>query len=419
MTRWVLVYAIALFGCGTRTGLALPLDDGSSGGGPNGSSSGSSASGGPNPQGDGGPRFLPDGAPADGCGDTQTNPANCGACGHDCEGGACVQGVCQPFVLEGEELFPNTIAADGARVYWVNQTDPDYGKPPKSALVRSVSRMGGAPVTLETLTPGIGTSLHQDGKYLYFYRWIQWTVGANPYNGSVTRLCSDGSCPSISLSGPVDDSAWNIALDASRIYFPTSKTGGLSQIDKGGSAPTPAGVFTTFFLNRLAVDDTYVYAVAVPNAAAGQTQPVMAVRFDKTKAGGPEPIMKDLIEGGDVAVDADNVYVTNTKQVFRIAKKGDPTPKALTPELKPGFITIDSDRIYWLEYANPSTGAPSSLHWVRKDGTGLGSMSLANSATYGPGIALDDKALYWVATISGLEPPNPPKGAIIKVVKPL
>jgi hypothetical protein len=414
--RWGLVCALAA--CGSRTPLAI--DDGSSSG-PGGSSSGSSGSsgGGPNPQNYDGGKYLPDGAPVDGCGDTQSSPTNCGACGNDCEGGACVKGVCQPIVLEGDERFPSTLAVDGSKVYWVNQTDPDYGKPPKSAIVRSVSRLGGEPTTLDTLSPGVGSSLHHDGQYLYFYRWVQWTVGDNPYSGSVTRLCADRTCPSKSLSGDVDDYAWQIALDANRIYFPTSKTGGLSQIDKNGSHPSPAGVFTTFFLTRLAVDDAFVYAVAVPNAAAGQTQPVMVVRFDKTKAGAPEPLMKGLIEGGDVLVDPKNLFVSDTKKIYRLTKSATPAVTPITPELKPGFLAMDDSRLYWLEFANKSTGAPSSLHWVRKDGTGLGSMTLAIDATSGPGLVVDDKAIYWVGTLAFLEPPNPPKGAIMKVVKPL
>jgi hypothetical protein len=413
--RWALVCVLALAACGTRT--PLPIDDGAGGGGRGGSSSGSGSSGGPNPQNYDGGKYLPDGAPVNGCGDTQASPSNCGACGHDCEGGGCVQGVCQPVVLEGDESFPSTLAVDGVKVYWVNQTDADYGKPPKSAIVRAAPRRGGEPATLDTLSPGVGSSLHHDGKYLYFYRWVQWTLGDNPYSGAVMRLCDDGTCPSISLSGGVDDYQWEIVLDSSRIFFPTSRTGGLSRIDIGGSKPLPAGVFTTFFLTRLAVDDSFVYAVAVPNAS--QTQPVMVVRFDKTRAGGGEPLMKGLIEGGDVVVDANSVFVSDTKKVYRLTKSATPEVTPLTPELHPGFLAMDADRIYWLEFSNKSTGAPSSLHWVRKDGTGLGSMTLAIDATYGPGLAVDDTAIYWVGTIAFLEPPNPPKGAIMKVVKPL
>src|SRR5262249_9134622 len=161
--------------------------------------------------------------------------------------------------------FPNTLALDDARVYWVNRTDPDYGDPPSSAIVRSMPKRGGERVTLDTLRPGVGTSLHRHGSYLYFYHSIEWTITGTPFQGEVVRVCADGTCPRASLSGPTDDSGWEIALDDADIYFPTNKTGGLSKIDLGGSVPSAVGVFTSFFLSRFAVDDAYVYSIAVPN----------------------------------------------------------------------------------------------------------------------------------------------------------
>src|ERR1700722_18381747 len=38
-------------------------------------------------------------AEASPCGDTQGSPSNCGRCGHDCLGGACSMGACQPIAL--------------------------------------------------------------------------------------------------------------------------------------------------------------------------------------------------------------------------------------------------------------------------------------------------------------------------------
>ena len=48
------------------------------------------------------------------------DPLNCGACGHDCEGGECMQGRCQPVVLgKGDEKgFPSSLVLDTNKVYW-------------------------------------------------------------------------------------------------------------------------------------------------------------------------------------------------------------------------------------------------------------------------------------------------------------
>ena len=32
------------------------------------------------------------------CTDTMTDPKNCGTCGHDCQGGSCATGMCQPLI---------------------------------------------------------------------------------------------------------------------------------------------------------------------------------------------------------------------------------------------------------------------------------------------------------------------------------
>ena len=51
-----------------------------------------------------------------------TSSKNCGACGHDCRGGECLEGVCDPaFVATGQQS-PSGLALDEDYVYWANQT---------------------------------------------------------------------------------------------------------------------------------------------------------------------------------------------------------------------------------------------------------------------------------------------------------
>jgi len=62
------------------------------------------------------------------CIDTHGDPKNCGACGHDCQGGQCQQGACQPVVIAsgfmgttdaGGTIAPTYIAVDANDVYWL------------------------------------------------------------------------------------------------------------------------------------------------------------------------------------------------------------------------------------------------------------------------------------------------------------
>jgi hypothetical protein len=355
-----------------------------------------------------------------GCGDVQSSSANCGACGHDCQGGACVAGVCQPVLLTGDESFPNTIATDGVEVYWANNTNVDYGVPPASIVVRSMPTTGGAPKTLQIIEPGYPTSLHRDGQYLYFYKSVDW-VTSKSFTGSIARMCADGSCPVVDLSGQIDNYAWELALDATRIYFPSSGNGGLSHIDKGGSVPTTAPMFPGFYFSRFAVDDAFVYAVVVPNAMLGNNAPQLFVRLDKATLT-PMTLMKGFNGYADVVVDAQNIFLADADKVYRLPKTGPGAlvPTVITPAgLHPSFLASDKNRLYWLEFSTPSMSTPSVLHWIGKDGNGVGSITLSNEATFGPGIVADATSLYWVTTIAPLLPPVPAKGGIMKVVKPL
>lgn len=63
-------------------------------------------------------------AGADACAtaDLMTDPRSCGSCNHDCRGGTCVSGVCQPFRVSHADASASSIAANGNGVYWVTKS---------------------------------------------------------------------------------------------------------------------------------------------------------------------------------------------------------------------------------------------------------------------------------------------------------
>ena len=57
---------------------------------------------------------------AAGCVDLLTDPANCGTCAHDCLGGACLNGNCQPIEVASAQSYPFGLALDSNDLYWIN-----------------------------------------------------------------------------------------------------------------------------------------------------------------------------------------------------------------------------------------------------------------------------------------------------------
>jgi hypothetical protein len=54
--------------------------------------------------------------------DLELDPANCGACGHDCAEAACSRGLCVPTVITRDAVKPMLLAVRGDVVYWTGET---------------------------------------------------------------------------------------------------------------------------------------------------------------------------------------------------------------------------------------------------------------------------------------------------------
>lgn len=153
--------------------------DGGAAGGDTGAADGGSSESGSNDGSSDGPR---DGAPDvfHPCTVTTTDSFNCGACGHDCLGGACVGGSCQPVILASEPGEPTALTVDSTYVYWTNNTSGD---------VRRVPIAGGAAETIFDGPPGtiLGEGLVRSGTDVYF------TIDDGNADGGVFR-CPAAGC---------------------------------------------------------------------------------------------------------------------------------------------------------------------------------------------------------------------------------
>lgn len=250
--RWACIslVALALVGCSD--------DEPAGGSGGHGVGAGSGAgngdggsNGGSSPSGSGGKSAASGGGGAGGCdADLASDAANCGACGHDCLGGACLEGACQPVTLV-ETYASGPIAADGGFVYWFDgETDVLMRVPTTGGAPSSVADL--APVGVYTLDEMVARGGH--------------VVLSTPLNSTDTRLLSvDVASGAVTtLFEATDGDAWDghFAADDTHVYFVDAE---LFSIPLGGGslvALDPDAYLGGYFRRDVAIDDTHLYVAA-------------------------------------------------------------------------------------------------------------------------------------------------------------
>lgn len=251
------------------------------------------------------------------CVDLRTDSANCNACGHDCLGGECTQGACQPVVLATGHPDVFGIAVDSARAYFTLDSS--------SGAIMSVPLGGGAASkVIDARNPGLiacdGSSLYWDGggdQTLYKMA----IGGANPVS-----LSSVSSVRQLVVAP--DFVYWSDSVEVLRVAL----TGGAPRTVAGPESG-PIGV---------AVDS---YAVYWASAGSGH------VSFVSLALNMPTTVLATSKAPGDVAVSAGTVFWTDSSDgtVSAVPRQGGPTTVIATGESDPRFILADSSHVYWVD----------------------------------------------------------------------
>jgi hypothetical protein len=308
------------------------------------------------------------------CVDPASDANNCGACGHSCQGGACVGSACQPVVLAAGPGSAYAIAVDATDVYWTND----------SGTIMKVPLAGGATTTVasgQNSPRGIAV----DATSVYWTTYIGGTVMKAPRGGGApTTLASGQSFP------------LTMAVDATSVYWVNwTNPGTVMKIPLGGGAPKTLASGQ----NRpdgIAVDATSVYWTNDANPGTVMKAPLGGGASTMLASGQNFPQA--------MAVDATSVYWVNVSDgtLMKVPIGGGAATTLATGQSSPIGLAVDATSVYWVNFTDPGT--------VMKVPLGGGAPTTIASAQKIPfAIAVDTTSVYWT---------NPGGGTVMKVAKP-
>jgi hypothetical protein len=305
------------------------------------------------------------------CSDTQSDAKNCGRCGHDCLGGTCQAGVCQPLVLALGQPNPEALVITASAVYWTNLGD---------GTVAMVSLDGGSPRVIASGQSPRG--LATDGQSLY------WT---NVSGGTIARSSLSG--------GPVDTiasglgSPYDLAVSGSFFAWVDREESGSVTYE---TADRTMGVLLATAQKRptaLALDGDLVWFLDEGSTTSSFTDGQLA-RVSRTTLT-LEPLETSLQHPRGLAVESGVAYFTvfGSGAVMRRGGSGAASTIA-SSQFQPAAIAVGGGIVYWVnEYEG------GAVMQVSKDG---GPPKILAPGQHVPhAIAVDDKSIVWASTGDG------------------
>ena len=294
--------------------------------------------------------------------DFTADPKNCGRCGHDCLGGACLQNACQPVLLTtGATSFH--VRADATHLYFADTAKHVISRVPKR----------GGPIEVLADDEPFLYELEIDDQHVYYQTAEH-----------VRRVPKQG--------GPRQDlaPATNIgfvAIDAKGLFWAEGQGVGGARIHQAGADGSGEHVIVKdrSGVETIEIDGDQMYygENGLDRAAGGVRVYDLVTGQDKVVAEHP---CRRLV------LDRDNVYFLDYlgPSVWRAPRAGGPAIGIGTGP----YVTYDADLavddtyVYWA--AGGSTGG--GLYRVEKKGGDTVTLASMNDVA---GVAIDEAAVYW------------------------
>ncbi len=303
------------------------------------------------------------------CVDVASNPKHCGACFHDCLGGQCIAGMCQPVELATDESGPYAIAVDATHVYWSNRATGDLWRVPIAGGPKE--RLFDGPSD----THGDEFAVH-DGM-VYFPTQIG--------DAGVVR-CPVTGCPDPGPEPVIENgtAATSVAIEDGVILFVESEVGG-----RVGRCPLPCtGNFEIVASGEM---------LPLRAAQSGNVVAWSIITNDVRIKVGDEPVFSVPTKNGfatGIAISGGLVYAQE-HNVGPLVFPTDGGPRErLTTD---GFsfseeLTLDDANVYFTD-----TTENGRVVRCARTGCGDSGVTLATNQSRPRGIAVDGKSVYWVS----------------------
>jgi hypothetical protein len=335
------------------------------------------------------------------CVDLASASTDCGACDHDCGGGECLLGACQPVAVNLQAASVDAIGVGPTEIYFSTPASPDATTPPK-LLACPKAGCTLAPRQLVAMGYGIGPIVYVPGTVVFESAPTQSTQRPTLYS------CPEAGCESVPPSFASDGLNGFVGPTfavGSRVFYNGggiglgSTTCGAGTCDDGaslgpkglralsGDATRLAFVDTTENGHRLATCDITNGACAATPLVAGDFSTVQATQIHDGTFYFMLPGREDFFEGKLQACS----FADNCANVATLSNGLD----------FPTTLLVDDSGSYWF-----SRAAHKLQHCAPDTCTG-GAKDLATAPAAPRSLTADDKFLYWIAG-----------GAVFRVAKP-
>jgi hypothetical protein len=346
---------------------------------------------------------VSDGPPAgdagsDACGSTQDNSSHCGRCGHDCRGGTCVGGLCQPEELATSQDKPRGLTVRNGNLFWL--LDDGSVRACTTSACKSTLHVV-ADAGYSPTTTGF-SRVAADGDHVYwndFYKVNPVTIWWTPIDGGPVEAFAQGGAD----GGPGTTTA-AVAVDDAGVYW--SGDYGVYRCPKtGGPCANPINVGPTgAFTRTMAESEGYIFWVAWGPDSTTPTGSLF--RAPKDAVDVPNPTLAPgLFNPRDVAAKDGIPYFTVVEDGGRTGRvmtyDGLAVRQIVGDQFEPTLIAVDADDVYWV---GAGTG---EIRRCPRAGC-IEAEVLATKQANPQGLVLDGQFVYW--SVGGT-------GKIVRVAK--